>query len=241
MRVLLHDVNSRAADKLVLLVVLVLGALLASGCVSRSSNVPYSPAGFERPDVETLTATEGLQRIAPLDKLAINVFQVESLSGEFQVDTAGAISFPLVGTIEAQGKTAPELGTLIASRLGQRYLKNPNVQVSIKESREQTITVEGSVRQPGVYPIKGATSLIRAVALARGAAEDANTSKVVVFRTIKGQRMAAAFDLSAIRRAEAEDPMIYGNDIVVVDGSRGRALFRDIMTVFPLLAIFRPF
>jgi polysaccharide export outer membrane protein len=63
----------------------------------------------------------------------------------------------------------------------------------------------------------------------------------VVFRTIKGQRMAAAFDLSAIRRAEAEDPMIYGNDIVVVDGSRGRALFRDIMTVFPLLAIFRPF
>jgi polysaccharide export outer membrane protein len=53
--------------------------------------------------------------------------------------------------------------------------------------------------------------------------------------------MAAAFDLSAIRRAEADDPMIYGNDIVVVDGSRGRALFRDIMTAFPLLAIFRPF
>jgi polysaccharide export outer membrane protein len=82
---------------------------------------------------------------------------------------------------------------------------------------------------------------MRAVALARGASEDANTNRVVVFRTIKGQRMAAAFDLAAIRRASAEDPVIYGNDIVVVDGSRARSIFGYVMASLPILSIFRPF
>jgi polysaccharide biosynthesis/export protein len=83
--------------------------------------------------------------------------------------------------------------------------------------------------------------LMRAVALAQGTSEDANPSRVYVFRTISGQRMAAAFDLRAIRRAEAEDPPIYGNDIVVVDGNRARSLFRDVIQTLPVLSLFRPF
>jgi polysaccharide export outer membrane protein len=238
----MHDVCPRALGRLWLLIALFLGALALSGCASRGSNVPYEPAGFDRPDIVSLEPTPGLQRIAPLDKLTINVFQVESLSGEFQVDSAGVISFPLIGTLEAQGKTAPELGQVIANGLGKKYLQSPNVQVSIKESTAQTITVDGSVRQPGVFPVKGATSLMRAVALARGTSEDANASRVVVFRTVKGQRMAAAFDLAAIRRAEAEDPLIYGNDVVIVDGSRARSILRDVLgTALPIFAVFRPF
>lgn len=241
MPVLLHDVCSRAAGRLLLLLALLVGAAALSGCAGRGGSVPYAPANFDRPDVEGVVASAEEQRIAPLDKLTINVFQVDSLSGEFQVDTAGAITFPLIGSVQAQGKTAPELGALIGQKLGQRYLQSPNVQVSIKDRADATVTVDGSVRQPGVYPVKGSLTLMRAVALARGTAEDANPSRVVVFRTVKGQRMAAAFDLKAIRRAEAEDPVIYGNDLVVVDGSRARAIFRDVMTSFPLLSIFRPF
>jgi polysaccharide export outer membrane protein len=240
MPVTLHDVCSRVAERLFLLV-LVSAALVLSGCATRGGSVPYEPTGFDRPDSEKVAATPQEQRIAPLDKLAINVFQVESLSGDFQVDSAGVISFPLIGTVEAQGKTSAELASILGQRLGQRYLQSPNVQVSIKESQEATITVDGSVRQPGVYPVRGSMSLMRAVALARGTAEDANPSRVVVFRTVRGQRMAAAFDLKAIRRAEAEDPTIYGNDVVVVDGSRARTIFRDVLTSLPLFTIFRPF
>jgi polysaccharide export outer membrane protein len=239
---MMHGVYPRFLGKLLVLSALLLALAVMAGCASGpKSNVPYQPAGFGTPDSESIAVSEGLQRIAPLDKLTINVFQVESLSGEFQVDSAGIISFPLVGTVEAQGKTAPELAQMIGQRLGQKYLQNPNVQVSIKESIAQTVTVDGSVRQPGVYPLKGATTLMRAVALARGASEDANTNRVVVFRTIKGQRMAAAFDLAAIRRASAEDPVIYGNDIVVVDGSRARSIFGYVMASLPILSIFRPF
>jgi len=238
----MHGVYPRIQGKILFLSALLLALLAVAGCASGpKSNVPYQPAGFGTPDVESLPATQGLQRIAPLDKLTINVFQVDSLSGEFQVDSAGISSFPLIGTVEAQGKTAPELAQVIAGRLGTKYLQNPNVQVSIKESLDQTVTVDGSVRQPGVYPLKGSTTLMRAVALARGTSEDANTNRVIVFRTIKGQRMAAAFDLSAIRRAGAEDPVIYGNDIVVVDGSRARSVFGYVLASIPLLSFFRPF
>jgi polysaccharide export outer membrane protein len=54
--------------------------------------------------------------------------------------------------------------------------------------------------------------------------------------------MAAAFDLAAIRRAQAEDPLIYGNDVVIVDGSRARSILRDVLgTALPIFAVFRPF
>jgi polysaccharide export outer membrane protein len=227
--------------KLLVALLALIAVAVVSGCTSPKSNVPYQPASFGQPDLESVAPSEGLQRIAPMDKINVNVFQVESLSGEFQVDSAGVISFPLIGTVEAQGKTAPELGKAIAQRLGAKYLQNPNVQVSIKESVAQTVTVDGSVRQPGVYPVKGSITLMRAVALARGASEDANTNRVIVFRTIKGQRMAAAFDLAAIRRATADDPVIYGNDIVVVDGSRARSVFGYVLASLPLLSFFRPF
>ena len=236
-----HAGSSRLWANILLVISMLAAALALAGCASRGGEVPYATAELARPDVETIEVTQGLQRIAPMDKLNINVFQVDALSGEFQVDSAGAISFPLIGTVEAQGKTAPELGQQIANRLSVRYLQSPNVQVSIKESVAQTVTVDGSVRQPGVYPVKGSVTLMRAVALARGMAEDANPSRVIVFRTVKGQRMAAAFDMAAIRQAKMEDPTIYGNDIIVVDGSRTRAIWRDVLGTLPLLAFFRPF
>jgi polysaccharide export outer membrane protein len=165
---------------------------------------------------------------------------VPELAGSFVVDTAGNIEFPLIGTVQARGHTAAGLRQVMATRL-DRFVVRPNVNVVIEEAAERTITVDGSVQQPGIIPVRGSTTLVRAVASARGASEDANLKRVVVFRTINGQRMAAAFDLNAIRRGEAEDPVIHPNDVVIVDGSRARQTFRDALSVVPLLGIFRPF
>ena len=74
-----------------------------------------------------------------------------------------------------------------------------------------------------------------------GTDENANPHRVAVFRTIKGQRMAAAFDLTSIRRGQAEDPRIFSGDIVVVDGSKVRGTWATILQTLPLLAIFQPF
>jgi polysaccharide export outer membrane protein len=238
-----HDfLTRRFGQSFLPLIALLFAALVLTSCQSgRGGSVPYEPANFGRPDVEATPVAEAQQRIGPLDKLDIKVFQVEALSGEFQVEQTGAINFPLIGSVQAQGKTTTELAALLTQRLGEKYLRSPSVQVGFKETSEQSITVDGSVRQPGVFPLKGSTSLMKAVAMARGTTEDANPSRVVIFRTVNGQRVAGAFDLSAIRKAEAQDPTVYGNDIIIVDGSRARTVFRDLLSSIPLLGILRPF
>ena len=234
------QLRPRKAFALVSLAVAGLAALAA--CTpGRGGSVAYEPTGFVAPDESAVIATPAQQRIGPFDKLRITTFQVADLTGEFNVDGAGNIIFPLIGTVQAQGKLPEELAQHIASRLGERHLRSPNVQVAMLERAQQTITVDGAVRQPGVKEIRGATTLMQAVAMAQGTSEEANPSRVVVFRTINGQRMAAAFDLRAIRRAQAEDPAIYGNDIVVVDGTRTRAIWREIMAALPIIGMFRPY
>jgi polysaccharide export outer membrane protein len=214
---------------------------LSSACTTRKANVPYNVADFGAPDIQTVELPDVRRTVAPLDKLTVKVFQVEELSGDYQVDSNGRIAFPLIGEVTALGKTPQELSAHIASQLGRKYLKSPNVQVAIVESIEQTITVDGSVTEPGVLPIKGSVTLMRAIAMAKGLKEDANPARVYVFRRINGQKMAAGFDLSAIRRNEAPDPDLYGNDIVVVDGSRTRGLLKEVISFVPILAVFRPY
>lgn len=217
--------------------------LFLAGCAGRGGPVPYEPKNFGRPDAETLAPSvdEGTLRIGALDKVKVNVFQVPELSGEFQVDSSGVIDFPLIGNVRALGRSEAELRQELVRRLGEKYLKNPNVQVALSERTMQSVTVDGSVRDPGVFQLKGTTTLMKAVAMAKGASEDANIRRVVIFRTINGQRMAGAFDLAAIRRAEAEDPPVYGNDIVVVDGSRTQQVFRNIISAIPVLGVLRPY
>jgi len=241
MRMFRHEERNPSISRLVKRAVLVVAALGASACASRGGPVPYEPAGFTAPDATSQPVASSAQPIGALDTLNINVFQVQSLSGEFKVDQAGKIDYPLLGIIQAQGRTTDELGQQLASSLGQKYLQAPNVQVAIKDRAEQKITVDGSVHQPGMFTVKGPTTLLQAVAMARGTTEDANPSRVIVFRTIGGEKVAGAFDLKAIRRAQAEDPAIYGNDIVIVDGSRARQMYRDLMSTIPLLGILRPF
>ena len=76
--------------------------------------------------------------------------------------------------------------------------------------------------------------------MAKGTTEDANARRVAVFRTVGGQRQAAAFDLTSIRRGEAPDPEIYPGDIIVVDGSSVKAVQKQVLQSIPLLAIFGP-
>jgi polysaccharide export outer membrane protein len=216
--------------------------LSVSACISpgRGGSVPYDTK-IAAPDTQAQSVASAAEPIGVGDALTVNVFQVESLSGDFKVDQAGKIDYPLLGMVQAQGRTTDELSKQLAASLSQKYLQSPNIQVAIKDRAEQRITVDGSVSNPGMFIVKGPTTLLQAVAMAKGTTEDANPSRVIVFRTVGGQRVAGAFDLKAIRRAQAEDPVIYGNDIVVVDGNPARQMFRDLMTSIPLLGILRPF
>jgi polysaccharide export outer membrane protein len=237
-----HEVRNSFFTRLLKGAVVAVAALAVTACASgRGGTVPYEPTGFVAPDVQAEPVAPASQPIGALDTLSISVFQVESLTGEFKVDAAGKIDYPLLGAVQAQGRTTDELREDLAASLARKYLQSPNVQVAIKERAEQKVTVDGAVAQPGVYVVKGPTTLIQAVAMARGTTQDANPSRVYVFRTIHGERVAGAFDLKMIRRAQAEDPVIYGNDIVVVDGDKSRQLIQTLLQTIPILGVLRPF
>ena len=242
MRAYRHEERDPLFRRLVRGAVVAAAALAVSACAAgRGGTVPYAPTSFVAPDVQAEPVASAAQPIGALDTLNISVFQVESLTGEFKVDANGKIDYPLLGEVQAQGRTTDELRQNLATGLSQKYLQAPNVQVAIKDRAEQKVTVDGAVAQPGVYVVKGPTTLIQAVAMARGTTQDANPSRVYVFRTIHGERVAGAFDLKMIRRAQAEDPVIYGNDIVVVDGDKSRQLIQTLIQTIPVLGILRPF
>ena len=221
---------------------LLIGALLlAAGCADKPGGPIAYDVALPPPDQPRLLTLEQDYRIAPLDTLTVTVFRMKDLSGDYEVDLTGKINLPLIGGITAAELTTAELDRKLTEAYGARYLVNPDIAVGVKSSTRRSVTVDGAVRQSGSFPVVGPLSLIQAVALSGGATEDANLRRVAVFRTVNGQRQAAAFDLQEIRRGQAADPAIYPGDIIVVDGSRIRAAQKQILSNIPILSIFRPF
>jgi polysaccharide export outer membrane protein len=217
-------------------------AMLLAGCAgSRGGAISYDASNFGAPDSPKVSATDDTYKLAPLDTVTVTVFQVADISRDYAIDQSGRITMPLVGRIDAVGLSTTELGGAIERRLGEKYLRDPNVTVALKASASRVVTVDGSVRQPGIYPAVGPLTLVQVVALARGTDDLANPKRVAIFRTIDGKRMAAAFDLTSIRRGKDQDPAIYPGDTVVVDGSGMKKTQRDILQALPLASIFLAF
>lgn len=224
---------------LTLLMVIAGAAALAACAGTRGGPIPYDRV-LAQPDAPSVVPLEEGYKIAPMDKLAIKVFRMEDMSGEYDVDLAGHISLPLIGELDAANLTTAELDDALTRKLGEKYLENPDVSVALKQSVGRMVTLDGAVREPGSYPVMRNLTLIQAVAMAKGVTEDSNPRRVAVFRTINGKRQAAAFDLVDIRRGQATDPAIYPGDIIVVDGSAIKELQKQILQGLPILSIFSP-
>lgn len=224
--------------------VLITSTLLLAACGGSKMNVDEMTAAqpVDLQSTPVSTSAQAEYRIGMGDKLSIRVFQVPDLSfEELTVDSSGDLQIPLIGAVRATGQTAGELSAEIARRLSADYLRNPQVTVTVTEAASQKITVDGAVTKPGVYEMRGSTSLLQAVAMAEGPTRVADMGKVAVFRTIDGQRSVALFDLGAIRQGRAEDPQVLGDDVIVVDTSRMNSAMREIVSALPALAFFRPY
>lgn len=174
--------------------------------------------------------------IGPYDKLTIDVFGVDGLQGrKVQVDSGGRIAFPLIGGIAAGGRTPGELTESLIVALRGAYVRDPQVTVNLDETISQVVAVEGEVAEPGLYPVIGRMTLLRAIARAQGATEFAKLDNVVVFRRVEGKQMAALYSLASIRKGLYNDPDVYANDVVVVGNSRSRRIFKDVLQASPLL------
>lgn len=217
--------------------------VLAAGCVGREPirssaalTVLDAQTVMPAPTRADLVAPDRQSLIGPLDTINVDVFGIPEFTRDVQVDASGRIAMPLIGTLDAGGKTAQELSASIADALRRAYVRTPDVTVNIKGSVSQVVTVDGQVAAPGLYPVTNQMTLMRAIASARGLSEFAKEDEVVILRTVDNQRIAGLYSIEAIRRGNYADPQIFANDVIIVGDSPQRRLFRDFVSVAPLLA-----
>ncbi len=132
------------------------------------------------PSAQSVSAANGQLRLSAGDKVKIIVFGEDKLSGEYQLDTAGFLSMPLAGTIEAAGLTKIELEQVLTAKLKTEYLRNPKVTVDVVSFRP--FYVLGEVSKPGEYPYRSGLNVLSAIAIGGGATYRANQSTVLIQR-----------------------------------------------------------
>ena len=171
-------------------------------------------------------------KVGPNDLLEVEVLNLEKQreSGKrtVRVNAAGYITLPLVGAVSVAGLTQQQAEAHIATLYGEKYLQDPQVSVFIKEFTTERITVDGAVTKPGIYPLVGQMTLLRALALAGGFGQIANSSEVMLFRQGEnGERQVARYNVDKIRSGREPDPQIRGDDLIVVQRDSTRALLKD--------------
>jgi len=237
--------NRRVDPTIIGLISAFMATTLLVGCAGSSTNTansfgaeqPIAASGARAQPSAFGTVAGNSYRIGPFDVLDISVFQVPELTKSVQVADTGTINLPLVGEVRVAGKTPNEVERALTAKLGAEYLQNPQVTVFVKEYNSQSVTVSGAVKKPGVYSLKGKTSLLQAVAMA-GDFDEGSDSSVLVLRQTDGKRMAARFDVSAIQRGQAEDPTLQGGDQIVAGTSAIKKGFNTILRALPLVGSF---
>ncbi|MCB1969232.1 MAG: polysaccharide export protein [Geminicoccaceae bacterium] len=164
----------------VFLLFLTLGLSACTGSSSTSTGTLPPPVSTTEGQQGAATLEPGDYVLAAGDKLRINVFRHEDLSGEFELDGRGNFSMPLIGQVAANGLTSTELEQRIADKLKDGYLVDP--QVSIEVLTYRPFYILGEVNKPGEYEHQASMTLEQAIAKAGGYTRRADTGTVVLRR-----------------------------------------------------------
>ncbi|MGK2910349.1 MAG: polysaccharide biosynthesis/export family protein [Sphingobium sp.] len=115
------------------------------------------------------------------DKIRMTVFNEPTLSGEFSVSADGALSLPLLGDVQAVGKSPAQIATLVQTRLADGYIRDPKVSIEVTAYRPFFIL--GEVTAPGQYPYASGLTVLNAVATAQGFTPRASRKVVYIRRS----------------------------------------------------------
>ena len=176
------------------------------------------------------------QLLSPNAVLEISIFQADTLNRTVQVDSAGRISMPLIGVVQAAGKSIRQLEQELERAYGKSYLQSPDVTVFMKESAGQRVTIDGEVAKAGLYPVTANATLLDVIAMAGGFRDIADQNKVYVFREIGGRKLVANYSVAEIRSGRLANPRIYGGDVVMVFTSQSRVAMNNLKEALGMAA-----
>jgi len=154
-------------------------------------------------------------RVGPGDKLRIEVYKDPQLSQSVQVRPDGKITLPLIGDMEATGRTPIELRDTIAKSL-KDYINNPTVTVIVVEALASQVFVMGEVTHPGTMQLHGPTTILQALAMAGGFKEFANTKDVKVLRPSGSGVETIKFNYKDVINGDAKPFYLRSGDTVIV-------------------------
>ncbi len=217
-------------------------AAMLAACASQpplggAPNLSVSQADMlPMPGISDMAAPAETGLIRPMDLIQVDVFGVEELTRAVQVSASGNIDFPLIGSVEAAGRTTEELSYEIENRLRTTYVREPDVSSRITERADQLLTVTGEVNRPGRFTVSAPITLMEAVAMGGGLGDLADSQEVLIFRTVGDERYIGVYNLRGIERGNYADPTVYPSDIVMVGDSPGRRRLQEVLGVISSIA-----
>lgn len=200
---------------------------------------PAVPAGAEDYGFRGPTGSPQSYFVRAKDTLNVTVVGEPGLTfDELRVDEDGGFMMPMIGRVQASGQTVEAITRDITTRLAARYIRHPMVSVNVISTISNIVTVEGAVEQPGVFNFQTNTTLLGAMAMARGPKRVAKLDQVIVFREVNGQSLAARFDLNMVRAGKMTDPVLLPNDRIVLGVSGSSQAWQDLLQALPVFALF---
>jgi polysaccharide export outer membrane protein len=155
--------------------------------------------------------------VKPGDLLAISVWKEPDLQRDTLVRPDGSFSFPLVGEVDARGKTVADLNKIVSQRLA-KFISDPVVTVSIQEVRGNKVYVIGQVNKPGEFIVNPSVDVMQALSMAGGTTPFASLSEIVILRRTANGKTALPFRYNDVARGKKLEQNIdlQSGDVVVV-------------------------
>jgi polysaccharide biosynthesis/export protein len=163
------------------------GVIVFASCLWAQANsgatAPTSdtPARNEAANGATAKVHDNTFVIGTGDVLSINVWKEADISRSIPVRSDGNISLPLVGEVQAAGRTPLKLEQDIAARL-KNYISEPEVTVIVQQINSEKFNILGQVARPGSYPLANASTVLDAIAIAGGFRDFAKKKSIYVLR-----------------------------------------------------------
>lgn len=156
-------------------------------------------------------------QIGPEDILEISVWKEEGLKKEVLVRPDGGLSFPLIGEVQAAGKTAGQLKKEISHRL-EKFIPEPVVSIALLKVIGNKIYVIGKVNKPGEFPAGRYVDVLQALSMAAGLTPFASENGIKVMRKEGGKDIVFPFRYSEVKNGEGleQNIQLKGGDVVVV-------------------------
>ncbi|UCH92200.1 MAG: polysaccharide biosynthesis/export family protein [Candidatus Aminicenantes bacterium] len=159
---------------------------------------PANAAGFSRDREPGEETREISYNIGPQDLITISVFEVPELNITVRISEDGTITLPLLGRIKVEGMTRFQLEKELARRLEEKYLKNAQVTIFIKEYQSKLVSIIGEVEKPGNYELIGRQTLLQVLSTAGGLGKSASDRIIIIRRYKDGRTKSLVIDLDEL-------------------------------------------